>query len=119
MDLSDLPGESSFTQEARDRNCKVVEPAEVFVSLYRSTLQIADGPGLASQRNCARLDGIEQVELVHMKEAASNDCVRAKGSIEPDFEWGFAGGRFQPPVALELHVPLVDRLRATSALRFR
>lgn len=30
MDLSELPGESTFTQEARERGSKVVEPAEVF-----------------------------------------------------------------------------------------
>ncbi len=30
MDLSELPGASPFTQEARERGCKVVEPSEVF-----------------------------------------------------------------------------------------
>ena len=30
MDLSEMPGESSLTQEARERGCKVVEPSEVF-----------------------------------------------------------------------------------------
>jgi len=30
MDLSELPGESSYTEEARERGCKVVEPSEVF-----------------------------------------------------------------------------------------
>lgn len=30
MDLSELPGESTFTQEARERGCRVVEPSEVF-----------------------------------------------------------------------------------------
>lgn len=30
MDLSEIPGESPLTQEARERGCRVVEPAEVF-----------------------------------------------------------------------------------------
>ncbi len=30
MDLSEFPGESDLTQEARERGCKVVEPSEVF-----------------------------------------------------------------------------------------
>lgn len=30
LDLTDPPGESSLCQEARERGCKVVEPAEVF-----------------------------------------------------------------------------------------
>jgi len=46
MDLSDLPGESSFTQEARDRNCKVVEPAEVFVSYIGALFKSLTGQEL-------------------------------------------------------------------------
>ncbi|WP_010583917.1 type I 3-dehydroquinate dehydratase [Schlesneria paludicola] len=30
MDLSEIPGESNLTQEARERGCKVVDPADVF-----------------------------------------------------------------------------------------
>ena len=48
MDLSELPGESRFTQEARDRGCRIVEPAEVFAgyigSLFKS-LTGQDMPG--------------------------------------------------------------------------
>jgi 3-dehydroquinate dehydratase/shikimate dehydrogenase len=32
MDLSELPGESNLTQEARERSCRVVEPAEIYAN---------------------------------------------------------------------------------------
>jgi 3-dehydroquinate dehydratase/shikimate dehydrogenase len=43
MDLSELPGESTFTQEARERGCKVVEPAEVFVGYVSSLFKALTG----------------------------------------------------------------------------
>lgn len=46
MDLSDLPGESSYTQEARERGCKVVEPAEVFADYVGSLFKSLTGKDL-------------------------------------------------------------------------
>jgi 3-dehydroquinate dehydratase/shikimate dehydrogenase len=46
MDLSDLPGESIFTQEARERGCKVVEPAEVFADYVGSLFKSLTGQEL-------------------------------------------------------------------------
>ena len=43
MDLSALPGESSFTNEARQRGCKVVEPAEVFRDYIGSLFKALTG----------------------------------------------------------------------------
>lgn len=43
MDLSELPGESKFTDEARARGCKVIEPAEVFVSYISSLFKSLTG----------------------------------------------------------------------------
>ena len=46
MDLSELPGESTFTQEARERGCKVVEPTEVFAHYIGSLFQSLTGQPL-------------------------------------------------------------------------
>ena len=46
MDLGELPGESTFTQEARERGCKVVEPAEVFVDYIGSLFKSLTGQEL-------------------------------------------------------------------------
>ncbi|WP_373653339.1 type I 3-dehydroquinate dehydratase [Schlesneria sp. DSM 10557] len=46
MDLSRLPGESEFTQEARGRDCKVVDPAEVFVSYIGALFKSLTGQDL-------------------------------------------------------------------------
>ncbi len=43
MDLSALPGESSFTNEARQRGCKIVEPAEVFRDYIGSLFKALTG----------------------------------------------------------------------------
>ena len=48
MDLSELPGESKFTEEARARGCRVVEPAEIFadyIGLLFKSLTGKDIPG--------------------------------------------------------------------------
>lgn len=50
MDLSELPGESPITQEARERGCRVVEPSEVFagyVGLLFKSLTGQELPGEA------------------------------------------------------------------------
>ncbi len=46
MDLSELPGESWFTQQARERGCKVVEPAEVFVGYISALFKSLTGHDL-------------------------------------------------------------------------
>ena len=46
MDLSELPGESFFTQQARERGCKVVEPAEVFVGYISALFKSLTGHDL-------------------------------------------------------------------------
>jgi 3-dehydroquinate dehydratase/shikimate dehydrogenase len=56
MDLSDLPGESSYTQEARERGCKVVEPAEVFADYVGSLFKSLTGKDLPPD---AIVDGLK------------------------------------------------------------
>ena len=46
MDLSELPGESKYTQEGRERGCKVVEPAEVFAGYIGSLFKSLTGQDL-------------------------------------------------------------------------
>ena len=46
MDLSEMPGESRYTREARDRGCKVVEPAEVFADYLGSLFKSLTGQEL-------------------------------------------------------------------------
>ena len=46
MDLSEMPGESRYTQEARDRGCKVVEPAEIFADYLGSLFKSLTGQEL-------------------------------------------------------------------------
>ena len=49
MDLSELPGESKFTQEARERGCRVVEPAEVFVGYIGSLFKSLTGQDMPAE----------------------------------------------------------------------
>ena len=56
LDLSELPADSPLTIEARERGCKVVEPAEVFADYIGTLFKSLTGQELPADAFAAGLE---------------------------------------------------------------
>ncbi|MDZ4686085.1 MAG: type I 3-dehydroquinate dehydratase [Planctomycetaceae bacterium] len=57
VDLTDPPGESKLCQEARERSCKVVEPADVFTEYVSQIFKSLTGQNLPAEAFATGLEG--------------------------------------------------------------